>query len=183
MDDLRMASGTDLAIAIGTIATAVVAAGGLAISLWINKNDNKLAGDRAASDRALAREDVERRHLVDLLLELGREVSRQHAYSASDEGRAAVENITLILWALPAECAYTVRQKFGVNPAMKLPGAVGLKMGHLGLQSAGGNASPGDMLHEIAFDIDRYLNSDLPPALVWDDWDRLKDWMRERWPH
>jgi hypothetical protein len=50
------------------------------------------------------------------------------------------------------------------------------------LNAVGGNASSIDMLREIAFDIDRYLNCGLPPDSAWDDWDGLPSWMKERWP-
>jgi hypothetical protein len=128
------------------------------------------------------REDAQRLHIVDLLLELGREVSRQHANSGAPQSNEAAQNITLLLWALPAECAYTVRQRFNVTVQMKLPGAVGLKMGHLRLNAVGGDATPRQMLQEIAFDIDRYLTSGLPPMSVWDEWDGLTAWMKDRWP-
>jgi hypothetical protein len=137
LHDAGMASGADIAIAVGTTAAATIAGLGLIVSLLINskdrkradqqaRDDRKAAVDLAAADRAAIREDAQRRHIVDLLLALGREVGKQQAYSNMPQGGKAVQQIMLLLNALPAECAHTVRQKFNVVLPMKMPGAVGL---------------------------------------------------------
>lgn len=186
-------SGADIAIAVGTVATAALAGGGLLVSLWINSRDRQRAdtqaqADRAASaqlateDRAAARADAERRHIVDLLLELGRQIATQSAYMHAPQGADAAQQIGLLLQALPGECAYTARQKFNVAGNMEVPGAVGEKLKHLDLSSVGANADPRQMQLEIAYDIDRYLTSGYPPDEVWQDVDDLREWQRRRWP-
>lgn len=120
-----MALGADVAIAVGTSAAAVAAVIGLFIGLHTNRkdrdradeqahDDRKAAADQAAidreaaaevaaGDRQAAREDAQRWHIVDLLLELGREIATQHA-STGYESQQAVQRIILLLFALPAEC-------------------------------------------------------------------------------
>lgn len=136
-----------------------------------------------AADRAAAREDAERRHIVGLLLELGRQIGRHQAYGGAPQSAEAVQRITLLLNALPPECANTVRKKFNVMRRYNYAGAVGEKMGHLDLASV----TPADldatqMNREIAYDIDRYLTSGKPPDEAWSDLDDLKEWQRRRWP-
>ncbi len=99
--------------------------------------DRKAALDMAATDRTLSREDAERRHVVDLLLDsLGRQVATFEGMQGTDQARVARQQVTLLLTALPPECASTVRKKFGVPRTAKVPGAIGvkqqyLKIGHL----------------------------------------------------
>jgi hypothetical protein len=186
-------TGADVAIAVGTIATAVLAAAGLAVSLWINGKDRsradqqadldrKASADLAASDRAAIREDAQRRHIVNLLLELGKQVGEQATYAGGPQSGAAAQRIGLLLNALPPECAYTVRQKFNCVRQFAWAGGVGEKMGWLELQSVEAKADPAQMNREIAFDIDRYLTSGEPPDDAWSDLEKLKAWERARWP-
>lgn len=174
-----MTSGADIAIAIGTIATAVLALIGLAVSLHINKQDRDQAvqvakEDRAAAmalaaaDRAAAREDAERRHIVDLLLELDRQVARVAAYSNMPQGAEAAHQIRSLLLALPPECAYSIRKQFGQIREARVPGAVDIKLQHLDLGSVL-HLDPAQMGREIAYDIDRYMTSGLAPGDVWND--------------
>src|ERR1700704_1392884 len=157
-----MASGADIAIAVGTIAAAAAAVVGLFISLYINSKDRqradeqaridrKAATDLAAADRAAIREDAERRHIVDLLLELGRQIGRHAAYPGAPQGAEAAQQIILLLNALPAECAYTVRQKFNSIRLFAWAGGVGQKMSHLELSNVAANADTGQMKREIAY--------------------------------
>lgn len=186
-------SGADIAIAVGTVAAAGMAGAGLLVSLYINSQDRQRAdtqaqADRAASarlaadDRAAARADAERRHIVDLLLELGRQIARHAAYVNMPQGAEAAQQIGLLLQALPGECAHTARQKFNAVRNMDVPGAVGEKLNHLNLNSVAGNADPREMHLEIAYDIDRYLTSGHPLSDVWQDVDELREWQRRRWP-
>lgn len=164
------------------------------VSLLINSKDRKRADqqarddrraalDLAMADRAATREDAQRRHIVDLLLELGRKVGRQAAYAHAPQSADAAQQIMLLLNALPGECANTVRKKFNVIRQMTYPGAVGEKIGHVDLSSiTPAGLDPTHMNREIAFDIDRYLTSGRPPDEVWSDSDNLQEWQRRRWP-
>ena len=183
-----MSSGADVAIAIGTIATAALAAVGLGVSVYINKRDRDqalevasadrtAASDRAASDRAASQEDIRRRHIVDLLLELGRQIGRQAAYSGGPQSAEAARQIQLLLLALPPECAYATRMKFGGIRQMRIPGAVGEKMQHLDLGSVAA-PDPNQMCTEIAYDIDRYMTSGQALQDVWGDLDEQREWQR-----
>jgi hypothetical protein len=190
-----MASGADIAIAIGTIATAAIALAGLAVSLLINHRDRdradkqadldrKAASERAAADRAAMREDAQRRHIIDLLLELGRELGNHAAHTHGEQGAQSVQRVTMLLNALPAECAVTTRKRYDVERTKQYAGAVGVKMSYLDLSSFT-PASIGlqQMITEIAYDIDRYMTAGLAPDLVWSSIPDIESWQRERWPN
>lgn len=188
-----MTSGADLAIAYGTIGTAVVAVVGLFISFLINRNDRNRANQQAIEDRnaaarlsaanvAAVREDAARRHIVDLLLELGREIASNARTFAAPVSYSR-PHIVLLLNALPAECAWTARKKLDAIRIAQVPGAVGQKLGWLDLASkTPAQLTVDDLTAEIAFDIDRYLTSGQPPEAVWIDLDDLRAWERRRWP-
>jgi hypothetical protein len=220
-------SGADLAIAIGTISTAVVAVVGLFVSLSINRADRRradeqaiddrqaaadvaaedrqaaaqLAADdrraaaeraaddreaaaiRAAADRAAMREDAERRHIVNLLLAVGHQIALYDGNPGTGTAMTAAGEVRLLLNALPPECAYAARKSFNVVRTMSAPRVVVEKQQWLGYGSkAVGELNADDMRNEIAFDIDRYQTSGLPPDKVWDDVDGLREWARRRWP-
>lgn len=222
-----MTSGADLAIAIGTISTAVVAIAGLFLSLRINNADRKRANQqarddraaaaevaaedrrataelaaedrraaaelatldreaaakRAAADRAAIREDAERRHIVNLLLALGHQIALYEGHPGTGTGVTAEGEVRLLLNALPPECAYATRKSFNVVRTMSVPGVVVEKQQLLGYASKPvGQLNADDMRTELAFDIDRYLTSGLPPGRVWNDVDDLREWARRRWP-
>lgn len=222
-----MTSGADLAIAIGTISTAVVAVVGLFVSLSINRADRRRASDqaeddrraaaevaaedreaaadaaaedrkaaaaravedreaaenRAAADRAAIREDAARRHIVNLLLALGRQIAVYEGNPGTSTARTAEGEVRLLLNALPPECAYATRKSFNVVRTMAVPGVVVEKQQWLGYGAKPvGQLDADDMRAEIAFDIDRYLTSGLRPDEVWDDLDDLRAWQRRRWP-
>lgn len=222
-----MTNGTDLAIAIGTISTAVVAVAGLFVSLKINKadrrradqqatddrtaaaelaaedrkaaadmaahdrkaaaeraaEDREAAAERAAADRAAIRKDAERRHIVNLLLALGHQVAVYEGNSGTSTATTAAGEVRLLLHALPPECAYATRKRFNVVRTMSVPGVVVEKQQWLGYgEKHVSQLDAEDMRKEIAYDIDRYLTSGLPPEKVWDDLDDLRSWERRRWP-
>jgi hypothetical protein len=188
-----LAGGAEVWTAVGTIALAVITVAGLGLSYLINKADRKRADaqahkDReaaaalASTDRAALREDAQRRHLVDLLLELGRQIARDAGFYNSPQGEAARQSAALVLAALPPECARAARQRYGVERSGGLQGVIDTKMRHLDLQSVGAAADVRQMQREIAYDIDRYLTSGKAPDDVWTDMDELQEWQRARWP-
>lgn len=157
--------------AAGTLAAVAVAVGGLITSLWISSQDRRRADQQAvddrkaarmmaAQDRQIARDTEQRRHVVSLLLELGREIGRVTAYASMPQAGEAAQQIRLLLLALPAECAVTARGKYRVlngSPPAVVPGYIGEKLQaiHVAhIQPA--EYSADNMYTEIRYDIDHY---------------------------
>jgi hypothetical protein len=152
-------SGAQLATAIGTIAAAAAAAGGLGVALIINAKDRQAASDLAEADRAAARDDERRRYIVSLLLKLGEQLGIQQAYAGAPQAAESGQQIRLLLHALPEDCAYTVRHanSFTAGP----PEVVGEKLKRMGLTIPPGATgySLDQNYVDIADDLDRYTQA------------------------
>jgi len=128
MHETLLAGGADLASAIGQLSASCVAVVAVVVTLFISAKDRRRADYQAKADRVAASERAadawlhelqvaENRRVVDLLMQLSREIGRSNAYAGAPQSAESAQMIRVILRALPEDCAVLARSIYNVLPA------------------------------------------------------------------